>query len=190
MTSASALGIPGLGQTLAAGTWPPVLLSPRSRSLSFPQGRVRPSLSFGLAACPRPGKGKAEAQPGACPVARPDRPRTLCPEREAALGCSCSSWEGQDPSLPSLPRGQHPCGSQPQDLPVPLKLSPPPAPPPQRPEKMSQVLGKRGSSWGPGPSGPNRFGLGVCLLEDSLPFPPIPRSHTPSCILPHTPSSS
>lgn len=172
MTSASALGIPGLGQTLVAGTRPPVLLSPPARSPSCPQGQLRPSLSFGLAPAP-PWQGR---RGGPARVSAPWLTLT---------GKDSLSWEGSSPGLQLLllggagplsalsAQGSAPLGVTTQDPLVPLKLSPPPVPPPQRPEKMSQVLGKWGSSWGPGPLDPKCFGQEVCLLEDSLPFPPI-----------------
>ena len=114
------------------------------------------------------------------------------------------SWEGTGPGLqllllggavggdgshlsaqPSPPRGQRPRrGTTPKTLSVPSELIPPPVRLSQKPEKMSQVLGKWGSSWGPSPLDPNYCWLGVgwevvCPLEDSLPVPPSHSGHGP-----------
>lgn len=79
---------------------------------------------------------------------------------------------GEAPLCPLSPGVSTPKGTQPWRPSGPSELVPPSVHLPQRPEKMSQVLGKRGSSWGPGPRDPNYFWSGVCPLEDSLPFPP------------------
>lgn len=74
-----------------------------------------------------------------------------------------------------------------------------------KPEKMSQVPGKGGSSWGPGPLDPSDFWLGmgrvvVRALEDALRMPPSHSGHGrfsrfrlfphSFLVLLHTPSSS
>lgn len=117
VTSSSALGIPGLGQTLAAGTWPPVLLSPPARSPSCSQGRLRPSLSFGLAPVPALARAKGRPSQGACPMAHPNR-QGLCPGRAAALVAAAPPGRGRTPLCPlrpgvSTPGGHNPRSSSP-----------------------------------------------------------------------------
>ena len=134
------------------------LAQPSSEEPFLPAQAVscRLPLSFGLAACPYPGKGKEEAQPGGPGPGRltQSRPRTLCPGRGPVPGCSCSSWEGREGLLSSLGPGvSTQRGHSPQDPPGPLRaascscLSP-------KPGEMSRVLGKGGSGWGPGPLAP------------------------------------
>lgn len=185
----------------------PASPSPPAGAPSGSTGCLLQSLSLGLAACPSAGKGKEEARPGGPGPGRPARsqPRTLCPGRGPMPGCSCSSREGLEGPLWSLSpgvstqRGAQPCRPSwsPQGCFLLLFAL--------KPEKMSQVPGKGGSSWGPGPLDPSDFWLGmgrvvVRALEDALRMPPSHSGHGrfsrfrlfphSFLVLLHTPSSS